>query len=157
LHPLLIFAGGAAVVATAIKIVDVIFSKNKIFISYYYDKEKTLKRLLKAWNKNEKFDIEFEDMSADIALDTKNDQELEKELTKRIKNSDIILVLIGSKTHARKWVTYEIEEAVRLSKPIIAVKQSRNHKSPTALKGVGANWVYGFKAKKVSDAIKGCL
>jgi antiphage defense system Thoeris ThsB-like protein len=157
LHPLMIVLGGLGSIVAADKLIDLIFAKKKIFISYYYDKDKTLKRLLNAWSKNDKFEIEFEDMSADVSLDTKTDKGLGKELTRRIKKSDIVLVLVGNKTYSRKWVKYEIKEAVRLSKPIVAVKQSRDHISPAELKGVGANWVYGFRAQKVSDALKDCF
>ena len=154
MHPLAILLGGIGVFIAADKLTDILFGRKKIFISYYYEKEKTLKRLLSAWSKNKKFDIEFEDTSADISLNTKTDEDLGRELTRRIESSDLVLVIIGNKTHSRKWVKYEINEAVRLKKPIVAVKQSRNHISPKELKGVGASWVYGFRAKRVSDAIK---
>lgn len=157
MHPLVLAIGGLGAIVAIDKLVDVLFGPTKIFISYYYDKDSSLKRLLKAWSKNEKFDIEFEDMSADVSFNTTTDEELKLELTKRIKKSDIVLVLIGSNTYSRKWVKYEIKEAVRLSKPIVAVKQDRSHISPSELKGIGANWVYGFQARKVSSAIKMCV
>ncbi len=138
-------------------VVDKILAPTKIFVSYYYDQEGSLKRLLKAWDKNKNFDIRFQDMSADISLNTESDEQLAQELTERIKKSEIVLVLVGSETHLRKWVKYEIQEAVRLSKPIIAVKQSKGHVSPRELKGVKAYWVYGFKAKKISAAINDCI
>lgn len=149
--------GGLGAIAAVDRLVGALFGPRKIFVSYYYDKDKALKRLLKAWSKNDKFDIEFDDMSADVSLNTKTDEELGRELTLRIKRSDVVLVLIGSRTHSRKWVSYEIKEAVRLSKPIVAVKQNRNHISPKELKGVGASWVYGFRANKVSKALKECI
>jgi hypothetical protein len=152
-----VILGGLGVIAVLDRLVGTLFGPKKIFVSYYYDKDRDLKRLLQAWSKNDKFDIEFEDMSADVSLGTKTDEELERELTIRIKRSDVVLVLIGSSTHSRKWVNYEIKEAVRLSKPIVAVKQDKNHISPKELKGVGANWVYGFRAKKVSKALKECI
>lgn len=154
MHPLAIILGSIGAFIAADKLTDFIFGKKKIFISYYYDKDKTLKRLLSAWSKNDRFDIEFDDTSADISLKTTTDDELGRELTNRISKSDMVLVLIGNKTHSRKWVKYEINEAIRLKKPIVAVKQSRDHISPKELKGVGASWVYGFRAKKVSHAIK---
>lgn len=157
MHPLLTILGGLGVLVTTNKLVNELFRENRIFVSYYYEKDRALKRLLKAWSKNDKFDIQFEDMSADISLATNTDNELKQELTKRIKESDIVLVLIGSSTHSRKWVNYEVREAVRLSKPIVAVKQDRSALSPRELKGVGANWVYGFRAKKVSKALKECI
>lgn len=63
-------------------------------------------------------------------------------------------MLIGDHTHLRKWVRYEIKEALRLQKIIVAVKHKKSSKSPTELKGVGTHWFYGFRAKKVSDSIK---
>lgn len=155
MHPLVAVLGGLGIVAAIDKLIGALFP-TKIFISYYYDKDRALKRLLKAWNKNEKFDVEFEDVSADVSLTTRTDQELQTELTKRIQKADVVLVLVGSRTHTRKWVSYEIKEAVRLSKPIVAVKQKRSHLSPKELKGVGANWVYGFQARKIINALKEC-
>lgn len=157
LNPFLMIVGVVGLFAIVNKALISPFRKKKIFISYYYDKDRALKRLLNAWSKNDKFDIDFEDTSADVSLDTSTDEELEYELTKRIKNSDIVLVLIGDNTHSRKWVKYEIREAVRLQKTIVAVKHRKSSKSPTVLKGVGAHWVYEFRAKKVSDAIKNCV
>lgn len=157
MNPLVMVLGTLGGLVAAKRLVGALFRKNRIFVSYYYDKDRTLKRLLKAWSKNDKFDIEFEDMSADISLATKTDDELEQELTTRINESDIVLVLIGSSTHSRKWVNYEVREAVRLAKPIVAVKQSKSDIAPKELKGVGASWVYGFKAKKVSKALKECI
>ncbi|KZN12679.1 hypothetical protein OA79_14540 [Marinomonas sp. TW1] len=157
LNPLWMIVGVGSLVVFVGKAINSAFKKKKIFISYYYGKDRAFKRLLNAWSKNEKFDIDFEDTSADVSLDTSTDEELEYELTKRIKNSDIVLVLIGDHTHLREWVKYEIKEAVRLQKTIVAVKHTKSSKSPTELKGVGAHWVYGFRAKKVSDAIKNCV
>lgn len=157
MHPLIVILGGLGVFVAVDRLVGALFSKKRIFVSYYYEKDRALKRLLKAWSKNDKFDIEFDDMSADVSLTMKTARELEQELTTRINRSDIVLVLIGSSTHSRKWVNYEIKEAVRLSKPIVAVKQDRSHVFPKELKGVGANWVYGFRAKRVSKALKECI
>lgn len=157
MHPFIISIVIVASAAIAKKVVDELFRPSKVFISYYYDKDSSLKRLLKAWSHNRKFDIQFEDVSADVFLDTKTDQELANQLTKRIEKADVVLVLIGDFTHSRKWVRYEIKEAVRLSKPIVVVKQKRSHISPPELKGVGAHWVYGFKAQKVNKALKECI
>ena len=141
----------------AVWVLKKLFGKEKIFISYYYKDDKHLKRLLNAWSKNKTFPFEFDDVSADVSLETQTDEELEEELTDRIEAADIVLVLIGSKTHKRQWVSYEIKEAVRLSKPIVAVKQKRNNISPKELRGVGAKWVYGFKAERIVDSINECF
>lgn len=157
MNPLVTVLGALGALIAADRLVGALFRKKRIFVSYYYEKDRAIKRLLKAWSKNDKFDIEFDDVSADVSLTTKTDDELKQQLTARINESDIVLVLIGSNTHSRKWVDYEVGEAVRLAKPIVAVKQNRSNISPRKLKGVGANWVYGFQAKKVSNAIKECI
>lgn len=157
MNPLLLVLSALGAFVATDRLVGGLFRKKRIFVSYYYEKDRAIKRLLKAWSKNDKFDIEFEDMSADVSLATKTDDELKRELTARINKSDIVLVLIGSHTHSRKWVDYEVGEAVRLAKPIVAVKQNRSNTSPKKLKGAGADWVYGFRAKKVSKALKECI
>lgn len=154
MHPLILIAGSLGFVAAIDKLLSSLLREPKVFVSYYYDKDKSLKRLLNAWSKNTKFEIQFEDMSADVSLQTVSDEDLSLQLTKRIESADVVLVLIGNHTHLRKWVRYEIKEAVRLSKPIIAVKQKRAHASPQELKNVGAHWIYGFKADKISSALK---
>lgn len=94
-HPWVLIGAGIA----AAWLFKRLFGKKKIFISYYYKEDKHLKRLLNAWSKNKKFRFEFNDVSADVSLETRTDAELEEELTDRIESSDVLLVLIGSKTH----------------------------------------------------------
>ncbi len=154
MNPYLFTLAGAGVVALAKKAFDSFFAETKIFVSYYYKDERSLKRLLKAWSNNDKFKLSFKDTSADVSLQTANDDELKKELTNRIKKSDLVLVLIGKKTHSRKWVSFEISEAVRLGKPLIVVKQKKQQRAPSELKSVGAKWVYAFKAERIHAAVQ---
>jgi len=80
-------------------------------------------RLMTAWHANEKFDFTFVN-AHDItqARDTSTEETIKRSLRKRLIASDTFLVLIGNKTkNLYKFVRWEIEIALELGIPIIAV------------------------------------
>ena len=98
-------------------------------------------RLMQAWHKNEKFDFTF-DNAHDLkqARDTSLESTIKKSLTHRLKASNVLIVLIGNSTrYLYKFVRWEIELAINLGIPIIAVnlngkKQMDNDLCPPILK-----------------------
>lgn len=128
--------------------------KKKIFVSYYYDDDKHHKRLLKAWNANKRFKLEFDDVSSDISINSDNNAYIRRKIFEKIKKCDVFVVFVGKKTYEREWITWEIDKAKTLNKKIVAIKEKRNYSSPKALLSSGAEWVYGFNEKKIRDAIE---
>jgi hypothetical protein len=90
-------------------------------------------RLMTAWHANEKFDFTL--MNAhDLtqARDTSTEQTIKRSLRTRLKASDVFLVLIGNSTkNLYKFVRWEIEVALEMQIPIIAInldgQRSINH------------------------------
>jgi hypothetical protein len=146
---------GAAIGAVIAGVLNLFASKTKIFVSYYYDADSRYKNMLKAWSENKKFDIEFEDVSADVGIQSETDAELKTALTNKLKGADVLLVLIGKKTHRRKWVLWEIEKALELGKSIVAVKIKSTYESPDELLGVGVKWAKSFDYGAIKAAIDG--
>lgn len=128
--------------------------KKKIFVSYHSKKDSHYKNLLNAWVKNDSFELDFEDVSTDTKINSRNQQYLKRRMKEQIKKSDCVMVFIGESTHKRPWVLWEIEKAKELKKPIIAVKERRGHKSPDGLLGCDATWVIGFSEEKIRNALK---
>jgi MTH538 TIR-like domain (DUF1863) len=80
-------------------------------------------RLMQAWHKNERFDFTFSN-AHDIsqARDTSSEETIKRSLRTRLNASDIFVVLIGKSTqNLYKFVRWEIEVALSLKIPIIAV------------------------------------
>jgi hypothetical protein len=126
----------------------------KVFISYYSKRDSHYKNLIVAWAKNNKFKLNIEDVSTDIKIKSENLQYLKRRMKEKIGESDCVIVFVGVDTHERPWVDWEVEKAIELKKPIIAVKEKRTHKSPKSLLGCGAIWINGFSEEKIREALK---
>jgi hypothetical protein len=150
----LILAVGAAVSAAIVIPKAIRFWKTKLFVSYRYNHDHSMRRLLSAWSQNKKFkSFKFLDVSSDISIESDDDDVIMNEIRARIKAADIFVVLVSDQTHKGIWIDREIKAAKEYGKPIVAVKKNPRIQSPKALLGIGANWVYSFKFKEIRDAI----
>jgi hypothetical protein len=78
---------------------------------------------MQAWHENEKFDFTFIN-AHDItqARDTSTEDTIKRSLRTRLNASDIFIVLIGKSTqNLYKFVRWEIEVAIEIGLPVIAV------------------------------------
>jgi hypothetical protein len=128
--------------------------EKKVFISYYSKGDCHYKNLIVAWSKNNKFKLNLEDVSTDTNIKSKDENYLKRRMKEKIGESECVIVFVGEDTHKRSWVAWEIERAIELKKPIVAVKEKRTHKSPKPLLGCGATWVYGFSEEKIRTALE---
>jgi hypothetical protein len=85
--------------------------------------------------------VEFTDYSVKEPFDEK----WKTQCTERIKQSTVVIVMIGPETHSREAVLWEINKAYELGKPVMAVRiyRDENHRVPKPLVEHGAkisNW-----------------
>ena len=80
-------------------------------------------RLMQAWAENDKFEFDFLNAhDLNTARDDSQEESIKRQLRIRFANSRDIIVLIGEKTkNLRKFIPWEIEAAIRLDLPIVAV------------------------------------
>lgn len=116
--PIRIIAG----IITAFAAHELFFKKQKIFVSYYHDSDKHYKRLLEAWSANDKFSLEFEDVSTDVSINSENEKYIKRRIADNIKQSDALVVLVGKESHQRPWIAWEINKAKEHKKKIVAIK-----------------------------------
>lgn len=129
---------------------------DKIFVSYRADDEGTLhKNLLVAWSRNDRFfpEIKFHDISIGTSINSVNANYIKSVIKDRIKESDIVLCLVGKNTGNSDWVNWEIETAYQLNKKIVAVKIERYYDTPSALFGKGASWALDFSKNSILRAL----
>ena len=131
-----------------------LMTKKKIFISYDYDKDKTHKNLLLAWDKNKIFDFSFTDESADTSINSNDVDIVKRAISLKINQSDIFLCLIGQYTIQSKWVKWEIEKAIELEKKIMAVKIKKDYESPEEIKNANAKWAMAFTFDAIKKSIE---
>jgi len=66
--------------------------KRKIFVSYHSKKEAKYKNILKAWQKNSNFDLDFHDKSVGISINTNNESRIKAGITKKLNESNLYYV-----------------------------------------------------------------
>ncbi|MFV8324903.1 TIR domain-containing protein [Flavobacterium sp. ZS1P14] len=83
----------------------------KVFVSYDHSEDVHYKELLRAWDANTDFDFEFDLRSPNVAIDSTDASVIQAALTKKMKESEYILVIIGEKSYSSKWIKWEINRA----------------------------------------------
>lgn len=95
----------------------------------------------------------FTSVSVDVSINSVDAAYIKRVIRQRISAATHFLCLIGEETYLSDWVTWEIETAVELNKPIVAVKISNSNISPPAILNVGASWARSFTFDAIADAI----
>ena len=135
--------------------------KKKVLVCFDFEKDRHYKYLMNAWDANDNFDLSFNDVTpAEIQSD--NISVIKTNLSKKISQADITLVLVGedcNKRHPdhveigyRNWQIFEIERSKEYGNKLIAVKLEKAN-TPIELYGCGTNWVNSFNEEDIVNAI----
>lgn len=102
------------------------YYRNKIYVAFDGDNDITYYELLRAWHANG--DFEFNDAhDLNTSKDSSKEESIKHNLSIRLKNSKAFIILIGEHTkYLTKFVKWEIEQAIRLDIPIIAVNLNKS-------------------------------
>jgi len=82
-------------------------------------------------------------VSADNPLDTSTKRELKTRLTNQISGCHAVIIVAGMYASYSEWIDYEIDEALRMGKPIIGIKPWGNQVMPKKISDnatVLVNW-----------------
>ena len=98
---------------------DIYMAKRQVFFSFHYDKDNwragQVRNMGKVSENSTFSDNDWEEVKE--KSDTKIKEWIDEQLAKR----SCLVVLIGSNTSGRKWITYEIEKAYSLGKGIVGI------------------------------------
>ncbi|MGX7875115.1 TIR domain-containing protein [Mesorhizobium sp. ORM6] len=130
-------------------------SKAKTFVSYDHSEDANYKRLLQAWDANPDFEFEFDSRGPNVAIDSDDASVIKSALTKKMKESSHLLVIVGEKSSKSKWMTWEIERAKQsdVLLKLAAVKLSSLYTAPSGLLGVGTAWATSFTRDRIVAAL----
>ena len=97
--------------------------RNKTYVCFDADQDMKYYTMLLAWSENDKFDFEiYNAHEINNLRKYSNEETIKRKLFERLKNSKVMIVLVGEKTkNLYKYVRWEIEKAIELDIPIIAV------------------------------------
>lgn len=102
--------------------------KNKTYVCFDGDNDIKYYRLMQAWKENDKIAFNFHDAhDLNNLREGSKEETIKKKLRERLKNTKVLIVLIGSKTkNLYKYVRWEIEWAIENDIPIIAVNLNKH-------------------------------
>ena len=86
-------------------------------------------------------------------VDFDSKKELEQKITNKINQVNCVVILAGMYAAHSEWIDYEIDEAVRLGKPIVGVKPWGNEKMSQKIQDY-ADEIVNWQSSSVVDAIK---
>lgn len=97
--------------------------RNKTYVCFDGDNDIHYYWLMKAWKQNDGLSFNFFDAhDLNNARDTSLTPSIKRQLQKRLRNSKILVVLIGESTrYLYRFVRWEMEQALYLELPIIGV------------------------------------
>lgn len=127
--------------------------RRKIFVSYHSKKEAKYKNMLKAWQKNLNFDLDFHDKSVGISINTNNESRIKAGITKNLNESNLVLCIVGEETYQRPMINWELDKAKELGKKILVVKTNSKFKVPKCLLNSGIIILKKFEKEAILNAI----
>jgi hypothetical protein len=98
--------------------------RKNVFISFAYEDIDDV-NLLRGQSKNELSDIAFNDWSVSEPYDSKNAEYIRRQIVERIKGASTTVVYLSDATTDSRWVTWEVEQSIKLGKGVIAVHAGR--------------------------------
>jgi hypothetical protein len=133
--------------------------KNKTYVIFDADTDIRMYRLMTAWKANSNIDFNFHD-----AHDLNNlrsyasEEQIKRKLKERLNNTKQVIVLVGQNTkNLHRFVRWEIEVAINLGLPIIAVNLDKSNgatqKTPPILKNNAYFVSVPFEQNKIKYAL----
>lgn len=112
--------------------------RNKVYVAFDGDNDMKAYRTFQMWNKNPNFDFTFYNAhDLNHALDSSQEETIKRELRERFANSKLFILLVGEDTkYLYKFVRWEIEVAIKLELPIVAVNLNGKRKDDDLIPAV---------------------
>ena len=86
-------------------------------------------------------------------LDVNGKRELKEKLRNRISLCSCVIILSGMYVSYSEWIDYEINEAIRMNKPIIAIKPWGNERVPLKIQN-NATVLVGWNSASLISTIR---
>jgi hypothetical protein len=93
----------------------------KVFISHSWSYVADLKSLQTLLENRGYFNVQFEEASPDVPINSVNADYIKSRLREKIKNSDVVLGIAGVYASHSDWMAWELDTAIKNNVPIIGV------------------------------------
>ncbi len=132
--------------------------RNKLYVAFDGDNDMDYYNILKAWRDNDRIDFGFLDAhDLNYARDTSDTESIRGQLRERMKNSKLMLLLVGEKTRfLTRFVAWEVDYAHKIDLPIIVanLNKKRAHDPDRCPSAVLDGDVYTVHVSFARDILK---
>lgn len=136
----------------------------RVFISFDFDNDRRYAYLLKAFAANPAFgSISFRD-GTPTEINSNDVGRIKAALSRKIGDATTVVIVVGKHANARhrdsadigeiNWQHWEIKNAIRLRKKLVAVKIDRSYVAPAPLMAAGASWALSFTETSIAQALR---
>jgi len=125
-----------------------------VFLSFV-EEDLQLVELFRGQAKNANNDLEFDDYSVKVPINSDNANYVRSQIRDKIDGVSVTLCLIGYNTHGSDWVDWEIETSDEMGKGIVGMRlhSSSSDRVPDALDNVDAD-IVDWNIADVMEAIE---
>ena len=133
--------------------------RNKTYVMFDADSDIGVYRLMTAWKANSKFDFNFHNAhELNNLRQTASEYTIKRKLRERLNNTKQAILLVGNNTkNLYKFVRWEIEVAIELDIPIIAVNLCKSDGATTRTPPILRDRAYfvsvPYEIKKIKYAL----
>ncbi|MBX8938850.1 TIR domain-containing protein [Enterococcus gilvus] len=125
----------------------------RLLISHSWSYQNHYEKIKEWLNNSSNFEWCNHSISADKPYDSSTDRELKEKLTRQISGCSAVIVVAGMYTNYSKWIDYEIDEALRLNKPIIGLKPWGSERTPTKI-AANASVLVAWNSTSLRNAVR---
>ena len=125
----------------------------RLLISHSWKYSTQYDTILEWLNTASNFKWSNHSVSADNPFNTKTKTALKEQLTQQIRGCNAIIVVSRMYTLYSEWIDYEINEAIRMNKPIIAIKPWGNERVPLKIQN-NATVLVGWNSASLISTIR---
>jgi MTH538 TIR-like domain (DUF1863) len=123
----------------------------RLFVSHAWDYNREYYDLINRFNDHPNFDYRNYSVPEHDPLDTTT--QLAQKLLNQMNLVQVVIILAGMYVAHSDWIQYEIDQAVRLRKPIIAIKPWGQERVPIAIQNA-ATVIHGWNISPIVQSIR---
>lgn len=127
----------------------------KIYICYDHENDECYKKKLEEWDVAKEFEFtsKLSANNGELPPDMMNSEAYREKIRNKIAQASYVICLIGKNTRHSEWVKWEIDEAIKQKKKIIAAKTERLNTPPSCFLHPKTVWANPFTFEGIKEAI----
>jgi hypothetical protein len=130
------------------------FRRRSIFISHAWNYSNHYQTLVNWFNEEANFIWSNCSVPTTDPLPDKTSAGLSRGMTRQISPSQVVIILAGMYSAHSEWIEYEIQEAKRMGKTIIAIKPWGQERVPQIVQNASICEPVGWNRSSIINAIR---